>query len=453
MSARCRQRTNIWLALGLMLVLALPGGTPAWGQQAASDLSELLSSEGTVYFGSSPNSIMVIDYPENIKNVESYLRMVDVSPRQVLIEARVVEVKLQGQHALGINWSLFAEKGGADLGYVNLGGSSGTSPIEQDIPYKNTSYPPGSTSATSEDPFSITIFDENINVILQTLANSFDTNILSAPRVTAVNNQEAEIRVVEELRWVVPQIQVDEGTVSLSWEEPEDSPRDVGISLSATPMITEDGDIFMELRPEISEHVRDIDLTAVAGNTTVDYSIPIVDTRNAHTKVVIGNGQTLIIGGLIKEKMTKGESKIPLLGDIPYLGYLFKSTLDTKEKSELLIFVSPTVISADVKDRMRRKDEAAWYLNDEESDQETKPGIDPPFAVWGARQPSAKAPMEGERKIAVAVAPEMDEPAASSEEPLDTIEETISSIRRQIEVNMAMSNYLLRQSGGAKDER
>lgn len=363
----------------VLLGMAMLSGLPhAWAQRA-SDISDLLSGEGRVYYGHAPNSIMVVDYPENIARIEEYLKMVDVPPRQVLIEARVVEVKLQGEHALGINWSLFAEKNGYDMGQFLVSGSTVGSAISQDIPYKNTAYPPGSTSAVNENPFTITIFDENINVVVQTLANAFDTNILSAPRVTALNNEEAEIRVVEELRWVTPEVQVEEGTVSITWTEADDSPRDVGISLRVRPMITDDGNILMELHPEVSEHVRDIELTAVAGSIAVPYTIPIVDTRNADTKVVIGNGQTLIIGGLIKDKSTVGESKIPLLGDIPVLGHFFKSSIKSKDKSELLIFVSPTIITPEVTEHMNRMERAdGWYLKDQPPPKRR----DVPHGVW-----------------------------------------------------------------------
>ena len=135
--------------------------------------------------------------------------------------------------------------------------------------------------------------------------------------------------------------------------------------MKVTPMITDDGKISMDLSPEISEHTSDLSLSAIVGSTTVPYTIPIVDTRNAKTKVVVGNRQTIIIGGLIKEKVTKQVSKIPLLGDIPYLGYLFKSKRDIHEKTELLIFVSPTIIDSSVEAAMTKKEEGYWYVQEE----------------------------------------------------------------------------------------
>jgi type II secretory pathway component GspD/PulD (secretin) len=113
--------------------------------------------------------------------------------------------------------------------------------------------------------------------------------------------------------------------------------------LKVTPTINDENKIIMSLDPEISEQNGQITLTTSTGLT---YSVPKIDKRSASTKVVIGNKQTLIIGGLIKDKYINGETKIPFLGDLPGLGYLFKSKKETKDKTELLIFVSPTIINS-----------------------------------------------------------------------------------------------------------
>jgi type II secretory pathway component GspD/PulD (secretin) len=128
----------------------------------------------------------------------------------------------------------------------------------------------------------------------------------------------------------------------------------VGITLKVTPTINEDGKITMTLIPEVSEKVSDYPLTVQQGNTTIPYTVPVIDKRTASTKVVIGNGQTLIIGGLIKDKTSKGQVKVPLFGDLPVLGHLFKSKKDMVQKTELLIFVSPTIITPDQIARMAK---------------------------------------------------------------------------------------------------
>lgn len=320
--------------------------------QPATDIKRLLSSEGKIVFGNEPNSIMVIDYPENIQRIAEYLEVMDVPSPQVLIEARVVEVRLQGEHSLGINWSLFAEKGGLEVGQFRIYSVPG-GPIEQAIPYKPTYMPPGQKAAGQEAPFTVTIFDENISLVLRTLANSLETNILSAPRITTVNNQKAEIKIIQKIPWAEPEVQMSEVGIAITWEVKFE---EVGIILKVTPTISEDNKISLLLEPEISEHVGDYQLRVVQADTEIPYTVPIIDKRSAQTKVVIGDGQTLIIGGLIKERNNKEITKVPLLGDVPFLGWLFKSKKDVRDKTELLIFVSPTIITPEVLTRMTRQE-------------------------------------------------------------------------------------------------
>lgn len=350
-----------------------------YGQEVSSNIKGLLSSEGKVLFGNEPNSIMVIDYPENIQRVAEYLEAVDVLPPQVLIEARVVEVKLQKEHSLGVNWQAFADKGYMPLGRFKIGSSPlGQQPglLEQTIGYKTTYYPPGQTTEGAESPFTFAIFDDNINIVLKTLATSLDTNILSAPRVTTVNNREAEIKIIQNLPWAEPEVTMSEAGIAVTWKV---NFEEVGIILKVTPIINEDGKITMVLNPEVSEKTGDYSLTVIQGTTQVPYKVPIIDKRTASTKVVIGNGQTLIIGGLIKDKTTKGETKVPLLGDIPGLGYLFKSKRDTKDKTELLIFVSPTIITPEEYLRMAMQERygiGRGYMQDRKKEAQIRSALE-----------------------------------------------------------------------------
>lgn len=341
----------------------------ASAQEISDNIKSLLSSQGKVLYGNEPNSIMVIDYPENIQRVNEYLDVVDIAPQQVLIEARVVEVKLQKEHALGVNWKAFADKGYIPMGRFKGGAltalGSMPAPPQQTIAYKSTFYPPAQTTSGSESPFTFAIFDDNINIVLQTLAASLDTDILSAPKITTVNNQEAELKVIQKLPWAEPTLSSSTGsgggtTISVTWKV---NYEEVGIKLKVTPIINDDGKVGLTLSPEVSEKTSDLTLTVSSSGTSINYTVPIIDTRTASTKVVVGDGQTLIIGGMIKDKTTKGASKVPLLGDIPFLGYLFKSTKDTQDKTELLIFVSPKIITPDEIMHMSRQKQALLDKN------------------------------------------------------------------------------------------
>jgi type II secretory pathway component GspD/PulD (secretin) len=320
-----------------------------YGQQISSDLRMLLSTEGKIMYGDEPNSIVVIDYPENIQLISDYLNVVDISPQQVLIEARVIEVRLKNDHSLGINWNLFAEKGGLEIGQFRINSSGiDSGGLQQSIDFKTVYKKPGDISSGDANPFTLTVFDENINVVLKAMATVLDTDILSAPRIATVNNRQAQIKIIQSYPWAEPQVETsDSGATTVTWTVHFE---EIGILLNVTPTINEDGNISMILQPEVSEKVDDKTFEIKTGPLATDkltYYIPIIDKRNASTKVVVGNGQTLIIGGLIKDKIVKNDAKIPLMGDLPMLGYLFKSKNTYKEKIELLILVSPTIITSD----------------------------------------------------------------------------------------------------------
>ncbi len=347
---------KIFLLLSVLLLFNI-----VYAQEVSNNIKFLLSSQGKALYGDEPNAIVVIDYPENIQAVADYLKVVDALPSQVFIDARVVEVKLQKEHSLGVNWTAFASSINPEMnlfrnfGYTGpykVAGTSSTTAVSQSIPYKATYYPPGGSSG-AETPFTLTIFDRNMEYVLKTLANELETNVLSAPRVTTVNNREAEIKVVQNIPWAEPEVTMSDQGLAVTWKI---NFEEVGINLKVTPTISEDGKITMVLNPEVSEKTADYPLTVTQGTTTIPYTVPVIDKRTASTKVVIGDGQTLIIGGMIKDKVIKEETKVPLVGDIPILGYLFKSKKTTKEKTELLIFVSPTVINSQELSHMARQE-------------------------------------------------------------------------------------------------
>jgi type IV pilus secretin PilQ/predicted competence protein len=336
------KRIFVFLAAAVLLL-----STGVRAQEVSSNIKSLLSKDGKIIYGNEPNSIVVFDYPQNLDRVQEYLSLVDVVPRQVLIEARVVEVRLSREHSLGVNWAAFAEKGGFKMGQFRVNSAGGAGALSQAIPAIPVYNTPGQSTSGTVSPFTVTIFDENLNVVLNAIASDLDTDILSAPRITTVNNRAAEIKIIQSYPWAEPKVDTsgESGVVSITWTVHFE---EIGIILKVNPMITEDGTISMDLAPEISEKVDDLQLE-VEG---VTYKVPIIDKRSASTKVVVGNGQTLIIGGLMKDKTTYDRAKVPFVGDIPLLGYLFKSQKTTKEKVELLIFVSPTVVNANEVARM-----------------------------------------------------------------------------------------------------
>ncbi len=333
----------------------------SYAQQVSSDISSLLSSEGKVLYGEEPNSIVVTDYPENLQRVSEYLDVLDVPPQQVLIEARVIEVVLQDQNALGINWNVLASHQGLQIGGYRVT-SAGSNTIDQNIPSLPVYPKPGDPNSSLKalggglDPFTLTVFNNDITAVLSAMASSLNTDVLSAPRVVTVNNRPADIRIIQSYPWAEPQVSLsDSGATTVTWTVHFE---EIGIILRVTPTINPDGNISMILNPDISEFVSVKTLSLKTGPLATDvltYDIPIIDKRTASTKVIVGTGQTLIFGGLIKNKMVQNDIKVPFMGNLPILGPLFRTRNTVKEKTELLILVSPTVINSSEVARMGKE--------------------------------------------------------------------------------------------------
>jgi len=333
-------------------------------------LLNLLSESGKVIPDIETNSILVIDYPPNIAMVEEYLKMADVSSEQVLIEARVVEVKLEKEHALGVNWSLFMEKAGAEIGQFRLGSGSGQG-LQQVIPFRKPKWEP--LIGEVQEPFTIGIFDENIEIVLRALTTQLKTEILSAPKVTTTNNRRAKIDVIKTIPYLEEIKEEEEesagGTTTTTYTYTY-TYADEGVNLEVMPQINPDRSITMILCPQVKEIVRWKPVLGPAGAPGVP-ELPETDIRMAQTKVTVREGQTLVIGGLIREKIRAGATKVPLLGDIPLLGSCFRTKKDEKQKVELLIMVSPTIITPQVLTQMVKQERygpGRSFLEEREAD-------------------------------------------------------------------------------------
>jgi general secretion pathway protein D len=165
------------------------------------------------------------------------------------------------------------------------------------------------------------------------------TNILSSPRITALNNEEAKILVGS----TEPYVTTTTTTPATGAVTTAESVNfiDVGVKLFVTPVIHDDDYITMKIKPEVSSVTRFV----TTGNKN---TIPVVETSEAETTVMVKNGVTIVIGGLIKDEKIASVSKVPILGDIPLIGLAFKNTDEILRKTELVIFLTPQIISGDV---------------------------------------------------------------------------------------------------------
>ena len=291
----------------------------AEAEKLQEKLQEMLTpGVGTMSVDVRTNKVVVTDLPEPILQIDRVIRAFDEQDGEVLIDARIVQVELDEAYNLGIDWQ--RAFGGTDLTVRSN--------------FRVLSDIIGGTGTGGAMKFISGPAGEN-TLILEALKTFGTVNTLSNPRITVLNNQEAKILVGTKEAFVTTTTTVPAtGSVVTS---PEIQFVDVGTKLFVTPKIKRNGYVQMNIRPEVS--------TATVTEFQ-DNRIPIVTTTEAETHVLVRSGTTLIIGGLIDDKVDKSRSQIPLLGNLPLVGAAFRSRTDTVSKTELVVFLTPQIISA-----------------------------------------------------------------------------------------------------------
>ena len=281
------------------------------GYASASELvgavGLVLSDRGTVNFDSRTNALIVSDIAPRIEEASSLIRNLDSETQQVEIVARLVDMDRGATRRLGVTWN-------AD----NLGdageGFSASGLVDEPLP-----------SASGQLRLGLIKSWGNLDATLEAFEQENKAHIISNPKIMTVNNHPAEILVGRE----IPLITLDEAG------NPVTELKKVGIALRCTPYINADGRITMDLHPEISD---------LSSQATVQGGL-IFTTSEAMTRIMVEDGQTAVIGGLIRTNETEFEQGVPILREIPILGHLFKSTDRVLEERELLIFVTPRIVT------------------------------------------------------------------------------------------------------------
>lgn len=298
-------------------------------------VSKLLTERGKLTIDKRTNMLIITDTQSSLERLKSSLKALDAITPQVLIEAKIIETNLDVANKLGINW--------------NISGIASASKRPHTWPYTKVSR---SKYMTDNIPVVDGVHDElsdvftfgtldatSFSLALDIIFSDTNTKILSMPKLTTLNNNTATIEVVTEDPVPKYIYNVETG----NWEISGFDWIKYGVSLEVTPQINQDGYITLEVKPKVSERLEDRTFTS-AGSTAY---IPKLYTQTTTTKVMIKDGETLAIGGLIRDKLIDKVSKIPLLGDIPILGYFFKHKYKTTEKRNLLIFITPRIVTAD----------------------------------------------------------------------------------------------------------
>jgi MSHA biogenesis protein MshL len=297
--------------------------------------------------------VLVRAMPDELRLVEEYLGVTQTSMnRQVILEAKIVEVQLKDGFQSGINWAGIANKNGKSytVGQVGGGTSLGNTGLSEIAGNTGTLDPTtgifsaitGTDSSAFGGVFTLAVQANNFAAFFELLKTQGDLNVLSSPRVSTMNNQKAVIKVGTDSYFVTKQDTTASSTLSgLPTISTELSPFFSGIALDVTPQIDEAGNINLHIHPSVSEVSEK--LITVASNQTISTALSSV--QESDNIVRAGSGQIIVIGGLMKEASTDDNASVPLLGDIPLIGNLFKHKKVTRIKRELVILLKPTVIN------------------------------------------------------------------------------------------------------------
>ena len=313
------------------------------GGGAGAGSSRILSPRGSVIFETRTNQLFVSDIPSKLEEIQAMITKIDIAVRQVLIEARIVEADDKFGRSLGVKLGavdLRGQRGGiSGVGVgdarVSVGGNlnavgAQTQQTTGSVNYGDTQFvnlPAVGQGGYNAASFALSLFGVAANRFLNLEISALEADgkgkIVSSPRVITADQVKALIEQGEELPY---QTATSSGATALQF-------RKANLKLEVTPQITPEGNVILDV---------DVTKDSVGRQTAAGFAI---DTKHVKTQVLVENGGTVVIGGIFEQTDRDEVTKVPFLGDIPYLGNLFKTKSRTSNKTELLIFLTPKVVS------------------------------------------------------------------------------------------------------------
>jgi len=312
-------------------------------KETAPLVASQLASKDPPQVDERTNTIFFRETRSNIDAIRKLLVQIDKPTKQVMIEARLVEVTANPRQSYGINWAgTVGSSTNAQTVTYGVPSTSTTTTGSGTIPTtgfalgnKNNNNFFGSLGHLALGQFAILSVPQ-LSATLRLLNEDADAEFLANPRVVTADNQQAKIEITR--NQPVPQLNFNEQTATAVFGGFQD--KIFGNKLLVRPAVNKDNFITLSVKPEISNKVGD-QAFVFAGATVTS---PIIDTRTLDSNVLIKSSDTLAIGGLLQDEVTKARNKVPVLGDIPLISYLFQERLNARTKRNLLVFVTPTII-------------------------------------------------------------------------------------------------------------
>jgi type IV pilus assembly protein PilQ len=321
--------------------------------------------------------LVVTDYEDNVKRIAQILGEIDVKPEQVLIEATLLQAKLTENNALGID---FTTLGGVSFGDINSTTTGGTqitpaggaatpgvirtADVNNDMSVFRTDF----NAAVPAGGLSIGVIIDETAFFIRALETVSDVTVLANPKLLIVNKQRGEVIVGKREGYLTTTVTETTATQTVQFLE-------TGTRLIVRPFIGRDGYIRLEVHPEDSDGSVELKGTA---------ALPSESTTEITSNVLVRDGHTIVIGGLFREKTTAGRGQVPGIGSIPYVGTLFRNTVDATERQEVIILITPRIIKQDIDEQVSEQ------LKDDV--ERIRVGARAGVRWWG-RQPLAQAQM------------------------------------------------------------
>jgi type IV pilus secretin PilQ/predicted competence protein len=283
-------------------------------------VKDLTSTRGKITVVPRTNSLIIVDGPEQIVAIEKVLRQLDQETNQVLIEARLVQVQSNALQEMGVNWQVNSGSGmGLSTAPSGLGSSS--SGTLGSSPFKGAQITNNTPASTSAQTVAFGLLNGNLGVAISHLLQTGKAEVLATPQIMTLDNKEAIIKMGDQ----IPLLSRDaSGNTVVKYI-------DAGTELTVNPQITAPDRVLLHLKPKKNGYIQ-------SGNNY------IINIQEAETDVVVSDGETVVIGGLVERKEELSETGVPLLKDIPLLGALFRYTHKEIVKKDLAIFVTPRIV-------------------------------------------------------------------------------------------------------------
>lgn len=342
--------------------IATSNSSDIWGELVQSVASIIGQGEGrSVVTNPNAGLLVVRAMPWELRDVGKYLRRTEESlNRQVIIEARILEVTLSDAYQAGINWSQLLDKDGFETTISQTGGGTVfDTGVSDNAGNSGNLHPSASNAAAAAildtvaassfgGIFGVAIQASHFTALIELLKNQGEVRTLSNPRISTLNNQKAIIKVGQDEFFVteVSTTTVTGGAGSTSSPNITLTPFFSGIALDVTPQISRDNMVILHIHPSVSL-VTDQTKTVTLNGEEQTLPLALSTIRESDSIVRARSGQVIVIGGLMQDRSSELDSKTPILGDIPFLGKLFRHERDVNRKSELVILLRPIVVGAD----------------------------------------------------------------------------------------------------------